>query len=198
MKVYKLGIEKILEFNLSDYVSNDIIDYFFFLKENKIGQYDGEGIDAFKKSNHNGFQSTIYNFVENKKHIDLCVEPLFNTIDTLIKTYCDPNFFYRLNNYWFNINHKGSSNTLHNHTHPGSPQGGLSGVFYLSVPKNSGNIIFQLETKEQLRLKSISGYLIIFPLYLDHLVEESKSNRDRLSIAFNYDGILNKNKLSIL
>lgn len=198
MRTHRFGTENILEFNLPEFISESIIKYFLYLKQNGLGQYDGKGLDQFKKSNFNGFQSTIYNFIGRKKHIDKCVEPLFNKIGDLIKEYCDSRFEYRLNNYWFNINHKGSSNKLHNHNHPDNPQGGLSGVFYLAVPNDSGDIIFQLESKEQFKLKSATGKLIIFPIYLDHLVEESKSDEYRMSIAFNYDSILNKNKMSVL
>ena len=198
MRIHRFGTENILEFNLPEFTSESIIRYFLYLKQNGLGQYDGKGLDQFKKSNYNGFQSTIYNFIGRKKHIDECVEPLFNKIGDLIKEYCDSRFEYRLNNYWFNINHKGSSNKLHNHNHPDNPQGGLSGVFYLAVPNDSGDIIFQLESKEQFKLKSATGKLIIFPIYLDHLVEQSKSNEYRMSIAFNYDSILNKNKMSVL
>ena len=111
------------------------------------------------------------------------------------------NFEMVCNSMWININKKGDSNTLH--THPG---GDLSGVFWIKVPKNSGDIVFynpeeycnyQLDKSYSNIIKNIfnqknsysispqEGKVILFPSHLDHSVEVNNSNEDRISISFN-------------
>ena len=83
----------------------------------------------------------------------------------------------------------------------------FSGVFYLNVPNNSGNITFSLtsyddrklirvlnpeiqtENPYNTRLYSVTpqdNTVIIFPSSLRHKVERNCSNQKRVSIAFNY------------
>ena len=104
-----------------------------------------------------------------------------------------------LDNMWFNINSKGSSNRPH--THPGSV---FSGVFYLKVPENSGRIVFTNPNKlneyhfDNDRVDSYNNYtssyrwydpkeskVIMFPASLEHYVEGHTVDEDRISIAFN-------------
>lgn len=104
-----------------------------------------------------------------------------------------------LDNIWFNINSKGSSNMPH--THPGSV---FSGVFYLQSPENSGRIVFTNPNKlneyhfDGDRVNSFNNYtnsyywyepkqsqLIMFPASLEHYVEGHMADEDRISIAFN-------------
>ena len=109
--------------------------------------------------------------------------------------------FYNL---WFNINHPGSYNLLHNH------HGGLiSGVYYVDVPsKGMGNIEFhrgddyeyympQLKKYNQFTSQKASyeprtGMLLLFPSWLKHQVLANKSQKERVSISFNY-GVQNAN-----
>ena len=44
----------------------------------------------------------------------------------------------KMNSMWININGPGNYN--HSHNHPGCD---LSGVLWLKVPENSGNIVFE-------------------------------------------------------
>ena len=104
------------------------------------------------------------------------------------------NFF----NMWFNINYPGSYNLLHNH-HGAI----LSGVYYVDVPDaNMGNIEFlrgddyeyympQLKKYNQFTSQKASytpktGMLLLFPAWLKHQVLSNKSEKERVSISFNY------------
>ena len=100
--------------------------------------------------------------------------------------------------YWCNVNTYGDYNKLHNHR--GSV---LSGVFYIDVPdENMGNIIFERSddieyylpplkeynnfTGGRATYKPESGKVLIFPSWLKHQVEGSRSEQQRISISFNY------------
>ncbi len=102
-------------------------------------------------------------------------------------------------NAWFNINTPGSYNQVHNH------RGALlSGVFYVDVPEsNMGDIEFYRNDEADYYLHNIltpdhhfasskltypakDGRLYIFPAWLKHSVQGNQSNKDRISISFNY------------
>jgi uncharacterized protein (TIGR02466 family) len=104
-------------------------------------------------------------------------------------------------NHWININGPKSFNVLHDH-----PMCDLSGVFYISVPEDSGYIYFQnphcftghaeitsytMEASKQTQqhmekfIKPIEGLLLIFPAYLKHGVLPNQSDKDRISVSFN-------------
>jgi len=103
-----------------------------------------------------------------------------------------------LSNIWFTVN-KFKENTPP-HTHPFSI---ISGVFYVKIPKNSGNIIFSNDVKVEnfLHFKNIvkgncyntkywwlpseENVLYLFPSWLEHSVETNLSKKDRISISFN-------------
>jgi uncharacterized protein (TIGR02466 family) len=99
---------------------------------------------------------------------------------------------------WVNINKKDHYNTSHNH----DPFNGIAliGVFYVSVPKNSGNIVFydprSIITKaldqqyynngnDSFFIEPEENLLLIFPSWLMHSVDPNQCNKDRISISFN-------------
>ena len=103
---------------------------------------------------------------------------------------------------WVNINYNGSSNDPHEHLTRG---GFLSGILYVKVPHNSGNIVFQ-DARNYMQLRSeplmyyndgnstapytpLENELLLFPYWLIHGVEENKSNEERVSIAFNITNV---------
>jgi len=93
-------------------------------------------------------------------------------------------------------------NYIHQHFHANSQ---FSGVYYVDVPKKSGDIVFvqsgpgwstndwefnllewnDLNTKQK-TFKSYTGRLLLFPSHLKHFVKTSDSKESRYSIAFNY------------
>lgn len=103
-----------------------------------------------------------------------------------------------LDTIWINVNKKTDSNILHNH-----PESSLSGVFYLTA--NNSAIVFYRDTgipkhhlkwlrsdfNTPLSYTTVSyipkqGDFLIFPSWLEHLVEPSQTDEERISVAFNY------------
>ena len=91
---------------------------------------------------------------------------------------------------WFNINPPGSYNCFH--THGGNPMPIYSGVFYISVPEDSGNIVF-VDGSTEFAYEPVDGDIIMFPPDLQHGVEPNLSDYNRMSMAFN---ILPKRQIS--
>ena len=148
-------------------------------------------------SNYNGWQSQEYTQVQKP------FAELFDKIYFAVNEYIDQIKYEKnlnLNNYWFNVNSLGSFNRPHSH---GDGEVCLSGVFYLSVPENSGNIVYNSPmfilpdsfpkpndfnewTSSTYSYIAKENSFLLFPSYLQHYVEPSMSNQDRISISFNY------------
>ena len=105
-----------------------------------------------------------------------------------------------LSNFWVNINHHRDYNKRHDH-----PRSLISGIFYVEVPNNSGDIIFINPTKYFLYSEALTNtqtkspynnswvaisptnnQLLLFPSYLEHEVAANQSKKDRISISFNF------------
>ena len=103
-----------------------------------------------------------------------------------------------LNNIWININKFKDFNVIHKH-----PFSKLSGVFYVKIPKNSGDLLFVNETEigcfvndkdiiefnnynsSTWSIKPEENVLYLFPSWLNHYVKPNLSNEKRISISFN-------------
>ena len=87
---------------------------------------------------------------------------------------------------WLNVNSKGDSNIRHTHFNSSIL---LSGVFYVKVPPNSGNIRFYdprgISIHNPPDNRYYFGMLLFFPSWFEHSVEENKSDEERMSIGFN-------------
>jgi uncharacterized protein (TIGR02466 family) len=106
-----------------------------------------------------------------------------------------------MSNLWINVNKPGCSNKSHMH-----PQAIISGVYYISVPKNSGDLIFENPIGNLMssylpkayvnsydrynssawNVSPKDGFLVLFPSWLGHSVDVNNSKEDRISISFNY------------
>ena len=147
-------------------------------------------------SNYGGWQS------QDLKKINKNLKSLFKDINKSVKE-VEKHLHLKeklsLSSYWCNINYYGSFNKPH--THSGSI---LSGVYYIKVPKNSGNLIFEhnpLSTATTYQnIKNYNQYnsstwtcipkenlCILFPSYLSHYVEPNLNKKERISISFNYE-----------
>ena len=105
-----------------------------------------------------------------------------------------------LDNMWANVNRYKDYNTQHNH-----PLSDWSFVYYVKVPKDCGNLIFvdpRIRRDKAFHDRFIKNYdnpfthsiyfvnplvgkFVIFPSYLEHCVEFSKTNKPRISISGN-------------
>ena len=119
----------------------------------------------------------------SKQYYGFKDEEFSEKISKLVKEQHTIDYPVRLQAAWLNINHPKDSNNVHEHT--GGVQF-LSGVYYLKVPKDSGDIQFYNHLRE--KVSSISpkeNMVILFPCGVLHGVEENNSSEDRISIAFN-------------
>jgi hypothetical protein len=109
---------------------------------------------------------------------------------------------------WANINPTGGLNSPHTH-----PNNFLSGVYYVSLPANSGQIVFAdprpqaasilppagkwnkyVGNEIKLEVKAgrmvifpawLAGRMVIFPAWLVHSVPVNRSPEERISVSFN-------------
>ena len=139
------------------------------------------------KSNMSGYQSRD----------NLHREPLFNnfiqTINNLgnkiVNDFISNDTYHvGVDSLWANVNNKGVGNYPHIHS------GDLSGVFYLKVPDNSGNIVFinpaQRSERQTIRVSNREIHVkplvcLLFPSWLEHYVKPNESEENRISISFN-------------
>jgi uncharacterized protein (TIGR02466 family) len=148
-------------------------------------------------SNHMGWQSEDY-FLDSGKPPH--VEHMIRMLDTHVKDCASQASLppLRICNFWFNVNPKGSYNTLHNHQ-----ESVLSGVYYIDIPdENMGNIEFHRDDEAQYYIpenlnkytqftstkatyKPETGMLLIFPSWLKHFVHSNQSEQLRISMSFN-------------
>lgn len=150
-------------------------------------------------SNLGGWHSTSL----NGKHETL--NDLFLDIEhhsNLFAIKCGINKKLKLDNIWININSFKDSNQIHFH-----PNCYFSGVYYVDVPENSGNIEFihpaedlldtnwsnqdknnlNLFNSSRTFLTSKEGHLLLFPSWLKHLVKPNMTKKERISISFNLE-----------
>ena len=101
------------------------------------------------------------------------------------KIFKDPNL--KIMGMWGNISSFSNFNWPHSHSSDKLTQM-ISGVLYLQVPKNSGDIVFCSPYDVNIQVfkhTPIEKEIILFPANTQHLVYPNESNEDRLSIAFN-------------
>jgi|TARA_Y200000002_G_scaffold202693_1_gene167231 hypothetical protein len=92
--------------------------------------------------------------------------------------------------HWVHVHYKNMSTEVHNH-YPYD----VSCVFYLTVPKGSGSLVF-LPSHNKFHPPRIpfhpeEGQFLLFPAILDHTVTRNQSEHKRISISFNFK-ILNQ------
>jgi uncharacterized protein (TIGR02466 family) len=162
-----------------------------------------------KKSNYgNAWQSNdldILNHIEKNEIFKLLVYNISACGNVFAKELgIIPNV--GIQNMWINISKTGGYNV--NHFHPKSI---LSGCFYVKTPENCGNIVFinpirslihaymdhwHLMDKGKLDNSPLShmqwdispeeNNIVLFPSWLEHYVNDNKSDEDRISISFNF------------
>ena len=131
--------------------------------------------------------------------------PLLNYINDAVREYLnligyDPKCFIEITS-WLQFNQPGSFFVRHDH------YGALvSGVLYLQVPENSGDIMFHnpIEARRvsntffervkkednqynysHIKYTPVVGEMLIFESWLQHNVEQNKSDDNRISVSFN-------------
>jgi uncharacterized protein (TIGR02466 family) len=148
-------------------------------------------------SNKGGYQTNdISSIKDNKVYEDIFIKPAIELIKNLNCSKSDIEI--NLDNFWINSNNKNDYNIMHNH-----PKANLSGVYYIEVPNDSGNLIFQNHNLLANGINNNYNFfdnpnfytyftimpkkydLILFPAELLHFVTPNTSNKKRISVAFN-------------
>jgi len=142
---------------------------------------------SVRKSNRGGWQSDSY---EPKGEFEPLVKEITEFCRHLplnIKQISIPQL-------WVNVNKRGDWNIIHQHG-----QYHLSGTYYVKVPKDSGQLVFRdprpsaignafinydFDKGEFKKINLVEGLLMIWPPYLDHFVEPSQTDEERISISF--------------
>ena len=152
---------------------------------------------GISKSNLKGWHSKDFNL--NEKQPQDFISFIYSSIEQVMH---DMNWdklkqIAKINNMWAIINTGGSANLRHQHGNST-----ISGAYYIRAPENAGDIIFYDPRPAPIyshpnalspnslnaQVNGISpkeGALILFPSYLDHSVNENKSNEERIVISFN-------------
>ena len=208
--IIKKRYDQIFSINIFNFLLKDFTSLNDKLTEHIYNERDKEVRNSYYssnapriRSNRGGWHS--HYMLQNNSNFDIFTEKLISIINTEIV----PTFFNNklqldkndVNGLWAIINKKGNYNALHNH-----PNAWLSGVYYVkSEGANSGKICFKDPISartsisyafDEVRgigntgsdydcLQPDPGLLVLFPSYLEHMVEENESNSDRISLSFN-------------
>lgn len=163
-----------------------------------------------KRSNRGGYQSPPFegNNFDNNATMYLFQRYIVPAAQRISEAWNLPTEIDKFS-YWYNVNKKYNYNTTHPH-----PNSYISGVYYLKVPANSGNIIFERSRDESDRMHFITsrivangnhtnnnrintehwfypseGLLVMFPGHLLHSVDQNLTDDDddtRISLSFNF------------
>tara|TARA_R110000744_G_scaffold94505_3_gene182507 strand:+ start:1156 stop:1719 length:564 start_codon:yes stop_codon:yes gene_type:complete len=178
-------ITPVFEFNIYDKELNNL------LREDAY--YQKEINNGRQVSNEGGFQS---NHIYDSKAVSTFfqkIEPCVLQVKQTINYDRD----LTLEGLWYNINKKGDKNKLHCHG-----RSILGATYYIDTPSNCGAISFENLDKHIIMNSEVEKYdtpyfngffnvepkqgtLLIFYAWLNHLVEDNKSDEDRVSLGFN-------------
>ena len=163
--------------------------------------------DGRTVSNKGGWQSENYHpkfkpeFFKNEYGMRV-VDFILSSATSLL----NPMFAAKISGLWINVNPPGSYNEEHIH-----PNCLLSGVFYVRVPENSGNLTFVNSSEQRMPLspflsehtidsdyevKPYDGQMILFRSDLRHKVGTNQSQHNRISIAFNLEVALKTDNIT--
>lgn len=165
------------------------------LDNNKLVQTLKDLNSTHARQFDSGYQTSNYNGYNQ-------LEWFFKNIDPLVYAIADKwgiKKNIKLINWWYSIHKKHDYGKLHNHN-----EGIISGVYYIKVPSNSGQISFERPDDQKYFFEGdeINSYnykyysydpeegkVILFPSYLKHLVHQNTTEDlpdERICIAFNY------------
>tara|TARA_B100000900_G_C20374581_1_gene631858 strand:- start:140 stop:739 length:600 start_codon:yes stop_codon:yes gene_type:complete len=183
-KIFPHRIHKLKVKNYKDLNKKLISEIYDLKDDNELG---------IKRSNYGGWHSKDYFVYENSatelKDISKIISDFYS--DTILKNGKN----VKMSTIWANINGKDSYNGPH--THPGSH---YSGCYYVKVPKNSGDLYFIdrgtsltppynqfKKIYDEIKIKPEEGMLYLWTGELGHRVGKNKTDKDRISISFNFD-----------
>ena len=163
-------------------------------RHNLLSEVDNEQIkkDAIEQSanklNFNAMDSSIEDVVLPKTP---AINLLLEKIDNVAKS-INP-YLLMGDEAWTHLVEPEQSTMFHTHQDPGPP--GLSFVYWVNFPKNSGDFVAIVQIDTYIHFHKVipsEGDLIIFPTYLPHTTSRNCSKEIRISISGNYYPPLDK------
>ena len=167
-------------------------EMYSFIKEQQLK--DQVGIN---KSNLKGWHSEDFNL--NDRQPQNFISFIYSSIEQVmhVMNWDKKNQIVKINNMWAIVNTGGSANFRHQHGNST-----ISGAYYVRAPEKAGDIVFYDPRPAPIysypkavspnslnaQVNGISpkeGALVLFPSYLDHSVDENRSNEERIVISFN-------------
>lgn len=151
---------------------------------------------GLNKTNRNGWHSTTD--MHTRPEFKELVEILYQMQFEIYQKECLAGEPF-LGNMWANLNYPGGSNAMHIH-----PNSLWSGAYYVAAESTSGNIYFEdpravslmtmprRTTEQPVNERRIidslpqAGRLIMFPSWVNHGVRENLSDKNRISVSFNF------------
>ncbi len=140
-----------------------------------------------------------YVSVLDNTELEFCKKVCQEHLDIYIKNTLDCKQEFYITNSWIARSKPGESH--HVHFHPNSI---VSGVLYLQAFENCGNIIlhhksslrqnfdfsydlnsYNIFNSQTWRYSVKTGNILIFPSWVNHSVEENRSDKDRIILGFN-------------
>jgi len=136
--------------------------------------------DDFKEKTHlfNGRYENLYLTVNKLPELEIIVNTARENAANILNVQPEK----LESGFWLNLMNAGDVTTAHTHD---DDKELLSGVYYIGVPENSGDLIIT-ENKEKTVIKAEEGVFVFFSPKTLHEVSENKSHQPRLSIAFNF------------
>ena len=119
------------------------------------------------------------------------VTHLLEKVDSIVKSI--NKYLINGDEAWTHLVGPGQSTMYHTHQDPGPP--GLSFVYWVNFPENSGTFVGILQVDKYRHFHDVipkAGDLVIFPTYLPHKTARNLSNEIRISISGNYYPPLDK------
>ena len=170
-------------------------DSFTQIKKN-VSSYIENYFESFEKTWNSTTKTSI--FKKDNRFKDIILE---NQIYTHIQNYSNSwgfkdRFNLKITECWVNVAQKGDFQENHNHVDSSSFIL-FSGVLYINIPKNSGNILFSTPIShtpympnnstllEKFGIIPSEGLLLLFPSWLEHSVLVNQNNNPRISVSFN-------------
>jgi hypothetical protein len=128
------------------------------------------------------------------KHLDWCVQQYIKGIDDGDQIYQGgPNPTYKIQASWFTKTKKGQH--AHMHAHGAAD---IAGVYYLETNGNDGNLYLKNplsvlcgsnfilgRTYNDITVPLKTGFLYLWPGFIQHGTAENKTDDDRISLSFN-------------
>lgn len=152
----------------------------FDVNEIILEKYKQLNDDDFKEKTHwfNGRYENVYLDVTKITELEIIVNTALDNAEDILKIKKEKLAF----GFWLNEMNAGDVTTAHTHDDDDEL---LSCVYYIDVPKISGDLIIT-ENNKVTNLKPNEGEFIFFKPDALHEVSKNESGQSRLSIAFNF------------